>query len=348
MQVIFDALTTVLPASLDEQQFQDPLQRQPLLAALQTLAEQATLLEHHGAATPGPFDFLRQTLATDAQTIAQQYGHGAYREARSRLHQLTERCFACHSQVATRQDSPLGRRFMDAMQHTPLDLKARARLAVATRQFETALTLYEAMFRSLAIPAPDLDRMGAFEDYLKIVLRVRNDRARALTTLDTFRQRPDVPTSLQSDVLSWKDALTALQQRALPANAMAGARMLIQEAQRNTRFPKDRQGLVHFVTASGLLLRYVAAGSLTPTQRAEAYYWLGITESSISRSMWLSETAFFLETAIRLAPSAWPARKAYEVLEESVSTQYTDATGVHLPPDVRAHLDALRRLLDAS
>ena len=59
------------------------------------------------------------------------------------------------------------------------------------------------------------------------------------------------------------------------------------------------------------------------TPLAEAYYLLGVAESFISRTLWMSETEFFLETAIRLAPKSVSARQAYAFLEEYVLIRYT-------------------------
>jgi hypothetical protein len=81
---------------------------------------------------------------------------------------------------------------------------------------------------------------------------------------------------------------------------------------------------------------------------AEAYYLLGVAESYISRTLWISETEFFLETAIRLAPTSGPALQAYAFLEEYVLAQHMGSSGLHLPADVRARLEELRRLVDGS
>ena len=68
---------------------------------------------------------------------------------------------------------------------------------------------------------------------------------------------------------------------------------------------------------------------------AEAYYLLGVAESYISRSHWISETEFFLETAIRTNPQSKTARKAYVVLEEYIVLGYSGSSGTHTPADVQ-------------
>jgi hypothetical protein len=62
----------------------------------------------------------------------------------------------------------------------------------------------------------------------------------------------------------------------------------------------------------------------------------------------MSETKFFLETAIRPAPQSVHARKAYAFLEEYVLVGYTGSAGLHLPADIQARLAELRRLVNGS
>jgi hypothetical protein len=287
-------------------------------------------------------------LASEAQTVLQRYEQAQYQAAQFALHQLTERCFACHSKLPTSRRFVLGQRFLAEVPLASLPLKERARLAVAVRQFDTALELYEMLFQSPAITAGELGLIGAFEDYLKIVVRVYNDARRALHTLETFRQRPDVPFYLTEHLGSWVEALKEVHAVAAPDDILPYARTLIREGQQRNRFLADRLGLVHFVTASGLLHRYVDTSTVTGTPLAEGYYLLGVAESYISRTLWMSETEFFLETAIRLAPQSVHARKAYAFLEEYVLVGYTGSAGLHLPADIQARLAELRRLVNGS
>ena len=125
---------------------------------------------------------------------------------------------------------------------------------------------------------------------------------------------------------------------------MSQARTLMREGQLRNRFPADRLGLVHFVLASSLLHRYVDNNPTNAAQLAEAYYLLGIAESYIARSLWLPETAFFLETAIRLMPHSVQAQQAYTFLEEHTIAGFTGSAGLPVPADVQQHLEELRRL----
>jgi hypothetical protein len=190
--------------------------------------------------------------------------------------------------------------------------------------------------------------MGVFEDYLKISIRVRNDFPRAITVLEQFLERPDVPAELREQLLNWVQALTELQSHGPIDDALSRARTLIETGQRRNRFPADHQGFVHFVVASSLLHRFLDTQPADQRALVEAYYLLGLTEISISRTSWLSEAPFFLETAIRLDPTSTVAARAYDVLNTYILTAYTGSLGTRVPPDVQDHLEELRRLRGGS
>src|SRR5215475_6120364 len=348
MHAFFQDLTSVFPWSLDVQQFQAPEQRQRIQAALEALAQHAEQLDTHGQDVPQSFGFLRRSLARSAHDAAERYAQGEYPQARFLLQGLTENCFACHSRLPNLQRFDLGKRFLAATNVASLPVPQRLKLEVATRQFDTALTTCEALLRSPDISAADIWLLGVFDDYLKIIIRVRNDFPRAITVLTQFLERPDVPAVLRDQLLSWVNALTELQSHGPVDNALSRAHTLIETGQRRNRFPADQQGFVHFVVASSLLHRWLTTKPTDTRALAEVYYWLGIAETSISRTSRLSEAPFFLETAIRLDPTSPIASKAYDVLNLYILTEYTGSLGTRVPSDVQEHLDELRRLLGGS
>jgi hypothetical protein len=348
MHAFFQALTSTFPWSLDAQQFQAPEHRQRIQAALRTLAQHAEQLETHGQEVPQSFGFLRRALARSAHDAAERYAQGQYPQARFLLQGLTETCFACHSRLPNLQSFALGKRFLAETNVERLPIPQRLRLEVATRQFDLALGTCEALLRSTDITAADIWLMGVLEDYLKVVIRVQNSFPRALTTLAQFLARPDVPAALRDQLQSWVNALAELQLHGPIDEALSRARTLLETGQRRNRFPADHQGFVHFVVASSLLHRWLATPPTDTSALAEAYYLLGIVETYISRTSWLSEAPFFLETAIRLAPTSPIATMAYDVLNMYILTAYTGSQGTRVPPDVQEYLDDLRQLRGGS
>jgi len=344
MQEIFRALTEAFPLSLNEQQFQDPINRPRILSALHLLSKNAAKLDTHGRGLNLSFDSPRRSLVSNARDAVQLYEQGQYKASRFVLHELTENCFVCHSKLPSYRYFDLGKRFIENVNVGSLPIKDQVRLEVAARQFDMALETYETIFHSPSMTAGEIDLLGAFEDYLKICIRVYNDFPRAITALEEFQQRSDVHPYLANYLVNWVEALKELQLYKPNGNELTHSRELIQNAQLQNRFPADRRGLVYFVVASSLLHRYVATHPTDKTHLAEAYYLLGIAESYI-RSSWIPETEFFLETAIRLDPTSSLAEKAYTFLEEYTLSRYTGSSGVHLPSEVQTNLNELHQLI---
>jgi hypothetical protein len=345
MGAIVDSLAFVLPLSLADERFSDPAQRQAILAALDALVASGAALESHGQGRDAGFAFLSRSLARDTREIRDRFAAGRPAEARFLLLEVTDHCSACHSRLPDGRDHPVGRRLVDDPRVAALDRDERVNLEVATRQFERALASYEALFADPARSPADLDLEGHVDGYLEVVLRVQNDPDRALRTFTALSQRKDLPAPLRENLGIWIASLRALRGRSFPGSPLASARALMAEAQDLSRFPDDRAALVDYVAASSLLHRFIATRRSLGPEVGEACYLLGVIESRIGRSFWLSQTEFFLEQAIRLAPQKPFAKDAFELLEEFLVSGYTGSVGSEVPPEVRARLDELRGLI---
>lgn len=348
MAEIVAALAFALPLSLSDERYSDPAQRAKIQAALTTLATSGDRLQAHASGPDEGFVLLAGTLASDTHSVLEHYEQERFAESRFLLLQVTDNCVACHSRLPDDAPHPLGLALADDPAVRALPLQERVELEVATRQFDRALASYEELFRSPAVSPSDLDLLGALDGYLEVCLRVRNDPARAARSFEALAERDDVSPPLRKSLIAWVAALRALPETATGEPSLAAARELVKTARDSSRFPDDRRALVPYVAASGLLHRYVSEGDHTPRELAEAYHLLGLIESHVGRSFWLSQTEHFLEASIRTAPGDPRAEEAYALLEEFVVAGYTGSGGSAVPDDARIRLAALRSLIDAA
>ena len=349
MHEIFDAIAVALPASLDPARFSDPARRESVLEALRALSLNAEDLEAHGAGRGESFRHLSASLARNAREVTRRYEDGRYEEAGFLLQRLSEDCLACHARLPSDRNSPLGDRLVREMELEGLSPPERARLHTAMRQFDAALDTWEALFAAQDVSPAQLDLMGYLGDYLTVCIRVVGDSSRALATLHRLSARSDVPDWLVRDIGAWTRTLEALRARGIDSDdgsVLERARTLIREADALRQVPADNTGLVHDLVASSLLYRYTESRPWRGRDVAEAYYLLGLAESRIDRSYWLSQADFYLETAIRMAPQEPFARDALALLEERTAAGYTGSAGTHIPADVQQNLDALRALVE--
>ena len=343
MGEVFGALRHVLPLSLDEKRFADPAQREAIRKSLAVLSRNAARLSGHGAGHDENFRFLSTSLSREAAEIERRFAAGRFREAQFELHEFTENCVACHSRLPDPEDAQISKRFMDDAAVAALPLPERAQLAMATRQFDQALAAQEAMLTSREFDVNSIDLLAYLDDYIEVCVRVKRDFERPARALEAFAKRADLRASLKSDVSQWVNDLRAFAARP-PVEGLEAGRKLAQETEAASASSGEHALLVRFEVASGALLRYVASLPDGDARAAEAYYWLGVIESRIGRTFWLSQTEPYLEAAIRLDPKDPRADKAYALLEEFVVGGYTGSSGEHVPADVRARLDELKRL----
>jgi hypothetical protein len=346
MHAIFNSLSTALNLSLYETPFEGSENREMIMEALGVLAENAAVLETHGDELNEGFDYLRRSLARDANEAVLRYRQEQYEGAWFVLDQLTENCVACHSKLPGKADFDLGGEFVKRARVADLPPQRHVRLLVATRQFESALDLYEECFEDKENRPHNIAISGMLADYLKIALRVVGDYKRPRRTLKTFGKRKDVTGYLQSQIAEWARVIEEFDAKNVSGAEMATARRLVHEARQRNVFPADRHGLAHFIVASGLLQRYLESRPDNAGDITEAYYLLGVCESHTTHSLWVSETEFYLESAVRNLPASPYARLALEFLDGYVTKEYTGSSGVVVPDEVLDRLDELRQLVD--
>jgi hypothetical protein len=272
----------------------------------------------------------------------QRYQAGDYPSAQFVVRHLIENCFACHARFTQPQQFNLGAHLLEATPLATLTPRERVRLAIAARQFPAALTLCETFLHDPARGAGDIGFLGLLEDYLKLSIRVHGDFPRVRATLERVLIRPDLDAYLRARLTAWVAALQELQPQGLQGDPLPRARRLVEEGQQRNRFPAYHQGMVHLAVASSLLYRYIDMPPGDTHALAEAYYLLGVAEASLSHTSWLSETPFFLATAIHLAPTSPIAASAYEALTTYLLAEYSGAAGTEVPPTIQEFLDDLR------
>jgi len=349
MHEIFAAFATLVRHTDDPADFASLAEREEIVRSLQTLQRNADRLEGHAA--HGGLSVAHRpvgrSLTEDVARALDQMVVGHYESARFLSSQLVENCFACHSKLPSNHRFEMGAQLLASEPIASLPPERKALLAVAARQFDTALDLHEGFIGDPQRSPVEIALSGAFESYLKIVLRVRGDRDRALRTLTTFHERPDLPLYLETEVGDWIEMLRQIDLDAPPEDLLARAREQVEAARLLTAYPGDRRGLVNLVVASRWLHQHMDRAGLSREDRAETLLWLGLCEIHISTSLWVSEAEWFLESAIRTAPETPFARTAYTILEAVFIEGYSGMDGTHVPPEVDRRLATLRELLEA-
>jgi hypothetical protein len=350
MADIVAELRVLLPLASSEERFAAPANAETVTASLRALADTAGRLERHGETGDAAFGFMSRSLAHDAGDAFGRWEAGRPAEARFLVQELVEDCVGCHSRLKGPSSAELGPSLLVDVDSETLDEREWARLLVATRQFGAALDVYESVLGSPEGPITRLDLESVVVDYLVVCVRVSGDLARARATLELVAARSDLPRYLAVQVAGWSDSLVQLEAREPLGSALEQTRALLAPASAAEPVVApmfDRRRLIHDLVASGLLHEYVRTHpDAPPEKRAEAYYWLGVTELRVHRSLWLSPADAYLEASIRSAPASQWAADAYLLLEAHTLFEYEGSSGLHLPDETLRRLDELRETLE--
>jgi len=341
MRRIYQGLRVALPDAVGDEPFADPARRTEIAAALDLLAANAALLEEHGRGDEVT-RHLARSIARDSQEVRDSFENGRYERSGFLLQQITEYCINCHARLPDTVERPLARGFVDETSLAQLSPEQRAALQIATRRFDDALDTIEGILTS---PDPPALMIGPLIDYLVVSIRVRGDYDRPVPVLRRFAQRDDLWEKLRNDVEFWIESLPDLRARAAGPPRLATARAILEQAHGAAQLPGDLHFLVHDVVASGILERYLESQEARDADTAEAYFYLGLIEARIGRNYWMSSAPFLLESAVRAAPHAPFAARAYEVLEEELVLSYQGVED-ELPDEDRERLAELRALID--
>jgi hypothetical protein len=346
MNEIYASMRVLLPLSVDDAAFRSAERRDEIHAALKRLERRASNVSMHVAGDDQRMLFLAGSLSLETTKAKEYFERGRHTNAQFVVQRLTDFCVACHTRIPSAADSPLAEGFVSAGALAKLAPAQRASIQVATRRFEDALETYEALFASPDVRPTELLR--PLSEYLRVSIRVKNDLARPREVLKKLVQREDVWTMLRADVEGWISAIDVLIDEADGPPSLARARAVLEMARMRLPFSLDRRaGLVEQFVASSELHRYLElnAGHSGPAI-AEAYYLLGMIEAQTTFGTLAAESDFYLETAVRMAPTGPIGRKAFDLLEERTVLGWTGSRGTQMPNDVRDKLEALRLLVD--
>jgi cytochrome c556 len=269
MQEIFKALTEILPRCLSSERFAAPGDREIVSAEFAKIATNADALAKHAGSGSADFASRGAILADDARRASAGFASGRLVEARFVALRLTESCIGCHSRLPSDKDAPFASKLIDDAKLGSLTPIERARLAVATRQFDKALELYEA---ELAGPAPSggvAVRTPDLVEYLIVAVRVKRDPKRAAALLEKLEKRPETSPDIRDEIGPWLATLRSEGQAVDSAPSLAQARSLVESGKRARDYPYSKAGLIDELLASSILHRLLEDPKQQRLARAE-------------------------------------------------------------------------------
>jgi tetratricopeptide (TPR) repeat protein len=319
MRDVFEAIAYLLPLSLKDPDPSSPTGDPELLKGkLDVLTRSAKDLVAHTGKSEAEFGLLARSFERSVADIRAGFDAEYPAFAYFGLMDLTQHCAACHARLPDAGNNDLGQRLLARIDVDALAREDLARLYVATRQFDAALSLYERILLDTGTNPIDTDLAGTFVDYLQVVIGVEQDLARARTFIGQYRARADLPIYLRQRTERWLQRIDAVGDALRAAPTLVAGQRQFDLATGITPTPAGRERAIDDLVAASILRRYLLDNPAAPgADRAQAYYLLAlIALRTTEMKPAVPELELLLEAAIRAAPKGPHARDAYVMLEE--------------------------------
>lgn len=268
---------------------------------------------------------------------------------RNLVHGIASACTGCHTQDGKAQVLSFGK-----LAPATTDPLQSARFAYITRDYASALKLYDTFLDSqprLTYNGPILD---ALEGELTIYAQVYRDPDRAIKAL---KKRLDssggsMSRQVRKDMLAWikgfegirKAKIKAFEPSITDLAAYAKNYILPHVGTPLVTAEKDK---ISYLWMRGLLHEYVQTHPEDP-RMPDLLYWLAISDRVLDYNFYYSLADLYLRECIVRYPTHDTAELCYDEYERYVQFAYSGSSGEYVPVEVKDELLRLRKILDAA
>lgn len=341
MHKIYATIQEIFPLSFNESEFKSEKNKEKVLTQLSQLETYAGSLHDHMKTQPIPA-FVAQNLKRNAVEAKQSYARAQYEQASFVLQHMVENCMSCHERNPAIQTFVNNQDFSKFITSGSLPVSERAKFLIATRQFDDVLQVLESYFSTGVTDLNETFADGTMIMYLKTSLQVKENPKRVLNFLVKLQSQRQLSGFVDKIINAWIKDLRHEFQLPSSQESVTNLKKTLMETHKGSLFESPSASFAKWISIASKLHRTLRNEKLSPTEQSDIYYLLGYIENTLDHSYWLSETKFYLQTAIQVAPHTLSSKKAFLLLEELTVLGYTGSSGTHLPQDEVEWLSELR------
>lgn len=331
---------------LNEKVLSDP---KATVQRLDQLSERFGRLQSHTEGRGPAFRITWQTMVEQIDRTREAVDSGAAtpESLRNLVHGIAAACAGCHTQDDRAQVLSFGQ--LSVPGDDPLQ---RARFHFITRDYGTALGLYEAFLDSRARLAYDAGVLDALEGELTILAQVYRDADRGI---QHFRKRLDrsggsMSRQVRKDIEAWIKGFEEVHRAKLKmldpdwAQLSGYARRYILPHEGVPIATQESEKVV-YLWLRGLLHEYVQAHPDDPNM-PDLLYWLAIVDRVLDYNLYYSLADLYLRECVVRYPMSATADRCYDEYRRYVEFAYSGSGGQYVPPEVVDELARLRQVID--
>ncbi|MGR8948883.1 MAG: hypothetical protein ACU84Q_12605 [Gammaproteobacteria bacterium] len=318
MWQLYDAIAYLLPLSVREDASFSNDDKQLIDKHLADLRAGSSQLAKHGASRGTNFELLANSFNELTKDIEDGFRGKWPGYSYHSLSELTQHCVACHARLPAESVPALGQKILARINTDDFATWNLVNLLIATREFDAAMSKLEKALLDPLTPASELEYSGQLITYLRVAINVDADVQRPHDFFSKFLQREDLPYYLSFRIRHWQKDLMALGKFLKQPPVLSDAKQILADADDITEVPGDAVRAVSDLVAAAIMQQLVDSDNqLTPTETAEAYFYLGVIAlRTFELDFSVPELEYLFIAAIKADPNGPFAAKAYRYLEE--------------------------------
>jgi hypothetical protein len=344
MRLNFGALMTLQPYLLSSRRFSDPANAGLIREQLDILQQTPHVLSSSRKTVEPGLGAISGLFGDYLATLRRRFDRGQTEFARSQLLTATSFCAACHTRIWVDKDFEDVERQVKTLRVSD---RERADLYAATRQFDSALALYERVLRGKVQGEEGYYAWThAARSALRITVRVKNSPDALAKLIASLEARTDLPSDLRDYVAGWRSDLTEWQaektdaSKLSPPELVKKARELIGHV--DGKFDYELPDIPQLRATQ--YLHEALSRDANGKHRAEALFLLGLAYSGPQDPLLWELDGLYFEACVRENPRTEIARRCFKRLQNELYLGYSGSAGTNLPSDELERLAALRKI----
>ncbi len=273
--------------------------------------------------------------------LSMQDGNPEY--AKAVIRSSTAYCIACHTRTKEGVEYPLLSAFAQPLKKA--SWITRIEFMAASRQFDAVLVNVMGELAASGNPGispMDLERGSRIA--LSVAVRVKKDREKAQFLARAIEKSPTATFSMKEGAKVWKADISEWQKDktkyATDEDLIKAARALVTKARRGSS-PLGGHDEVKYLRATVLLHDLLRQYPLSEFV-GESLYLIGQSYDSLQDlGTWSLQDVYFL-ACIDQVPHTKMSDQCYKEYERSITLGYSGSSGVHVPKQVKKHLETLK------
>lgn len=335
---------------VSETAFNDPKNSEEIGRRLKKFAQLAKETRHDPMLRQVNFKFSRDVLEKHLAETERVYRLGNKSYARWQLASTASVCMGCHTQMPSESRHIQDFKKFDSMASS-FD---QAEFLFTTHAFDRAMELYDQVIDGYPKNKSSLDDLEtSLERQIAYFSRVLRDPVKALEKMQIHAKNSGLPENVKVKIGAWIKQFQNWEKQANLDPKTATAEQVIKFARKNIQNQWTTQmmapgnpSLVTYLRVSGILYEFLK-NNPSSKETPEILYWLSICDRSLSNTFFYSLADLYLRECMIQYPSSSIAKKCYSEYEAEMVLGYTGSSGTHLPEEVKAELQNLKKHVDS-